>query len=129
MRSPRLAAILAPGLAICLALGVSFGANAQTTTPAAPAKPVTPMATTAPAPAPAPTPAPAPMAKMPMATMKMVNINTATPAELDALPQIGKARTKAIIAGRPYASTQDLVTKKVLSQGVFNKIKDKISVN
>ena len=60
--------------------------------------------------------------------MKLVNINTATPAQLDALPQIGKARTKAIIAGRPYASVDDLLAKKVLPKNAFDAIKAKVDV-
>ena len=38
----------------------------------------------------------------------LVNINTATQAELEALPGIGPATAKKIIAGRPFASVADL---------------------
>lgn len=38
-----------------------------------------------------------------------VNINTATQQELETLPGIGPARANQIIAGRPYASVDDLV--------------------
>jgi len=58
----------------------------------------------------------------------LVNINRATAEELDALPQIGKARSEAIMKARPYKSADELVTKKVLSPGVYDVIKDKISV-
>jgi hypothetical protein len=37
-----------------------------------------------------------------------VDLNTATPAELDKLPGIGSATVKKIIAGRPYSSVADL---------------------
>jgi competence ComEA-like helix-hairpin-helix protein len=37
-----------------------------------------------------------------------VNINTATEEELDTLPNIGPARAKLIIAGRPYKSVDEL---------------------
>ncbi len=60
--------------------------------------------------------------------VQLVNINKATADELDALPQIGKARSEAIIKARPYKTTDELVTKKVLSQGVYDTIKDKIGV-
>ena len=63
-----------------------------------------------------------------VAAVKLVNLNTATAAELDALPKIGKARTKAIIAGRPYASVDDLIAKKVLPKDAFEAIKAKVSV-
>ena len=59
---------------------------------------------------------------------QVVNINMANEKDLDSLPQIGPVRAKAIIGGRPYASTQDLLTKHVLSQRIYDKIKDRISV-
>ena len=62
------------------------------------------------------------------AKVPLVNINSATPAALDALPQIGEARTKAIVAGRPYKSTHELVDRKILPAGVYDVIKDKIAV-
>jgi DNA uptake protein ComE-like DNA-binding protein len=84
--------------------------------------------TTVPAPTkamPAPAPAPAPTATAPQTGL--TNINTASAAELDKLPQIGKARAAAIIKNRPYKVTDDLLSKKVLSKSVFDKIKDKIT--
>ena len=62
------------------------------------------------------------------ATVKLVNINKATAAELDVLPKIGEARSKAIIAGRPYKSVDELITRKVLPQDAFDAIKAKVSV-
>lgn len=59
---------------------------------------------------------------------KLIDLNTATAAELDALPSIGKARTKAIIAGRPYKSVDDLIAKKVLPKDSFEAIKGRVSV-
>jgi len=57
-----------------------------------------------------------------------VDINAATEAQLDSLPGIGPVRAKAIVAGRPYADMKDLVTKKVLTQGVLDGIKDRIAL-
>lgn len=107
-------------------------APATPTAPAAPAaKPAAPAAT-APAakpasatPAPAAKPAAAPAAA---AVVKPVNINSASAEQLDAIPNIGEKRSEAIIKGRPYTKTQELVSKKVLTQGVFDKIKDKVTV-
>ena len=56
----------------------------------------------------------------------MVDINHASQKELEALPGIGEARAKAIIKGRPYKGKDDLVTKKVIPENVYNDIKEKI---
>ena len=59
------------------------------------------------------------------AGMAIANINTSTATDLaKTLPGIGDVRSKEIIAGRPYATPQDLVTKKILTEAVFEKIKD-----
>lgn len=65
----------------------------------------------------------------PAAPMAPVNVNTATAAQLDAIPQIGPKRAQAIIAHRPYTVPSDLVTKKALSQGIFNKIKASVTTS
>ncbi len=57
----------------------------------------------------------------------LININTATSAELDTLPGIGPVTADKIIASRPYSSLNDLLSKKAVSSSVFEKIKDKIS--
>ena len=60
------------------------------------------------------------------AQSKLVDINTASAAELDALPGIGKARAEAIIKNRPYKGKDDLVSRHVIPQNVYNGIKDKV---
>jgi competence protein ComEA len=64
----------------------------------------------------------------PLKTTGKVNINTASATELDALVGIGEARAAAIIAGRPYASTEELISKVKIAQSVYDKIKDQVSV-
>jgi DNA uptake protein ComE-like DNA-binding protein len=56
----------------------------------------------------------------------LIDINSATEKELDALPGIGEARAEAIIKGRPYKGKDDLVKKKIIPQKVYDDIKDKI---
>ena len=57
---------------------------------------------------------------------ELVDINSASPEELDKLPGVGPARAKAIIAGRPYNGKDDLTNRKIIPANVYNGIKDKI---
>jgi len=57
---------------------------------------------------------------------KPIDINRATPAELEAIPGIGKAYAAKIIAGRPYTTKAGLVQKNILSAALYEKIKDRI---
>jgi competence protein ComEA len=55
-----------------------------------------------------------------------LDINTATADQLKAFPGIGDAYSKRIIDGRPYTAKNQLVSRGVLPESVYNKIKDSI---
>ena len=56
----------------------------------------------------------------------LIDINSATAEQLKTIPGIGDAYSEKIIKGRPYKGKDDLVSKKILPQGVYDKVKDKI---
>lgn len=58
---------------------------------------------------------------------QLININTASEAELDKLPGIGPVTAGKIIASRPYSASEDLLTKKAVTRSTYEKIKDLIT--
>jgi hypothetical protein len=57
----------------------------------------------------------------------LLDLNTASAADLNKL-RGGGAIGRAIIAKRPYASVDQLLSKRVLSRAVYEKIKDQVTV-
>ena len=57
---------------------------------------------------------------------ELVDINTATEAQLRAIPGIGDIYSKKIIAARPYAKKDQLKSKKIVPPATYDKIKDLI---
>jgi competence protein ComEA len=63
-----------------------------------------------------------------LAPGQKVNINTATQAQLEALPEIGPVKAQAIIDGRPYQKPEDVMKVKGIKEGTYGAIKDYITV-
>jgi DNA uptake protein ComE-like DNA-binding protein len=58
--------------------------------------------------------------------LAVLDINTATADQLKTIPGIGDAYSAAIVKGRPYKRKDELVDKKILPQGVYDKVKEQI---
>ena len=55
-----------------------------------------------------------------------LDLNTATAKQLNALPGFGPAYTRRVIAGRPYTAKNQLFTRGVVPQGVYQRVSDLI---
>jgi competence protein ComEA len=97
-----------------LAQPASTQTNAQptVTAPAVPASPKTPDAM--------------PRSTAAVPNTDLVDVNTATAAQLKALPGVTDSDSTKIIQSRPYSDKSQLLSKKVISEATYDKIKDHI---
>ena len=58
----------------------------------------------------------------------LININTASQSELETLWGIGPVYAQNIIEQRPYSSVEELLSKGVIKQNVYDRNKDKVTV-
>ena len=69
---------------------------------------------------PAQTPKPAPVATG--SRSALLDINTASPEQLLALPGMGRAYVQRVIAGRPYTAKNQLVSRGILPETAYEKM-------
>jgi competence protein ComEA len=61
----------------------------------------------------------------------LVNLNSASPEELDALPGIGPVTVQKIVAARaeqPFATLDELVSREVMTRAQLDKVRDLVTV-
>ena len=56
-----------------------------------------------------------------------LDVNKASKEQLSALPGMSTVGAERIIDGRPYSSTSELVSRRIISQQEYEKIKDQIT--
>jgi len=93
------------------------------------ATPVLAQTATSPSAASPATPAKPPMTADAPRSGAAVDINTATAAELKSLPGMTEADATKLIQARPYRDVNELVSKKVVPETEFARIKDRITVH
>lgn len=73
-------------------------------------------------------PAASPSVPSPAQAAALIDINSATAEQLAGLKGLDKTFAEAIVKGRPYKSTDDLVKNKILPEAVFARVKETLTV-
>jgi DNA uptake protein ComE-like DNA-binding protein len=58
----------------------------------------------------------------------LISINQAALKTLTTLPSVGEVRGQAIIDNRPYTKIEELLTNEVVTETIFEKIKNLITL-
>lgn len=58
----------------------------------------------------------------------LISINSASQSELESLPGIGPVTASKIIDNRPYGAVDDLQSRKIVGQAIYQKIKDLVGL-
>jgi len=129
LRNRRRMAALAVGLLLYASGGVaqtpkSINATKPVQTPIETPKSINTVKPTTPSATPSNAAKPTQTVSQKIAASKdLLDINTATPAQLKALPGVGDAYVQRIIAGRPYTAKNQLMQRGILPQPAYAKIK------
>ncbi len=101
---------IAPFVVACLAVA-AVPVQAQTADPPAPP------------PAEAPSSPPAP----PKAAPRVLDLNSCTLGQLEGLPGLSEPQARLIYNGRPYKVKNDLVTRKIIPEAVYQRIESLVT--
>lgn len=63
-----------------------------------------------------------------LSSKKIVDLNGSSKDDLSTLPGITSQKADHIIAGRPYTSTHELVSRHILSEDQYAQIRDRVTV-
>jgi DNA uptake protein ComE-like DNA-binding protein len=74
----------------------------------------------------APVQAPAALTPGTESSSEPLDLNTASMADLAALPGMGRAYARRVAEGRPYVAKNQLVTRGILPQATYERIKNLI---
>ena len=64
-----------------------------------------------------------------LSNKKTVDLNKASKDELASLPGITSQEADRIVAERPYANPHQLVSRRIISEGEYGQIQDRLVVN